>query len=129
MLSTMRLRSGTHRVDVESHWAALYGIHSGLTAGQRSLQRVVGGVDCCFACWVLKGEVGVGKAIRLRRHEKKKIKWQRRVFAHFHKKKPKQLRETNETPEEVELRFLQIICDDSFLSLMWHDCAAETPNV
>lgn len=74
----MQLRSGTHRVDVESHRAALHGIHSGLTAGQRSLQRVVGGIDCCFACWVLKSEVGVGKAIRLRKREKK-IKWQRWV--------------------------------------------------
>lgn len=67
----MQLRSGTHRVDVESHWAVLHGIHSGLTASQRSLQRVVGGIDCRFARWVLKSEVGIGKAIRLRKHEKK----------------------------------------------------------
>lgn len=35
----------TYRVDVESHWAALYGIHGGLTPSQRSLQYVVGGID------------------------------------------------------------------------------------
>lgn len=35
----------TYRVEVESHWAALYGIHGGLTPSERSLQYVVGGID------------------------------------------------------------------------------------
>lgn len=60
----------THRIDVESHWATLHGIYGGLTASQRSLQCVVGGIDCCFASWVLEREVGIIKPIRLRRNQK-----------------------------------------------------------
>lgn len=55
----------THRVDVQSHGAAVHGINCGLAAGQCRHQRVVGGVDRRLAFWVLKGEVGVDKAISL----------------------------------------------------------------
>lgn len=57
----------THRVDVESNCAALHGIYGGLTASQRSFQGVVGGIDCCFARWVLEREVGIRKPICLRK--------------------------------------------------------------
>lgn len=55
----------THRVDVQSHGAAVHGINGGQAAGQRCHQRVVGGVDRRFAFWVLQGEVRAGEAVRL----------------------------------------------------------------
>lgn len=60
----------TYRVDVESHWAALYGIYSGLTPSQRSLQYVVSGIDWCFTSRVLKHKIGISESIGLRKHTK-----------------------------------------------------------
>lgn len=62
----------THRVDVQGHGAAVNGINCGQAAGQRRHQRVVGGVDRRLAFWVLEGEVGISKAIRLREINEKK---------------------------------------------------------
>lgn len=56
----------THRVDVQGHGAAVHRINCGQAAGQLRHQRVVSGVDRRLAFWVLKGEVGVGEAIRLK---------------------------------------------------------------
>lgn len=50
--------------------ATLHGIHGGLTASQRSFQCVVGGIDCCFAFWVLEREVGMNKPVCLRKYQK-----------------------------------------------------------
>lgn len=60
----------TYRVDVESHWAAMYGIHGGLTPSQGSLQYVVGGIDWGFTSRVLKHEVGISESICLRKSTK-----------------------------------------------------------
>lgn len=60
----------THRVDVEGHSATMHGKYGRLTASQRSFQRVVGGIDCCFAFWVLEREVGMKHSVRLGKHKK-----------------------------------------------------------
>lgn len=60
----------TYRVDVESHRAALYGIYSGLTPSQRSLQYVVSGIDWCFTGRVLKHKVGISESIDLKKQTK-----------------------------------------------------------
>ena len=68
--SDSEVTPGTHRVDVQGGGGALDGVHGGLTAPQRSLQRVVGGVLCSFAGRVLQREVGVSDPARLRKHQK-----------------------------------------------------------
>ena len=60
----------THRIEVEGHRATLHGIYDGPTPSQRSFQCVVGGIDHCFAFWVLECEVGMNKPVRLRKHQK-----------------------------------------------------------
>lgn len=70
----------TYRVDVESHRAALNGIHGGLTPSQRSLQYVVSGIDFCFTGRVLKHEVSISESIRLRKHTKTPDQHQKLTF-------------------------------------------------
>lgn len=60
----------THRVEVEGCGAALEGIDGRLTAVERSLQGVVGRIDCRFAFWVLEREACIRKSICLRRQVK-----------------------------------------------------------
>lgn len=60
----------TYRVDVETHWAARYGIYGGLTPIERSLQYVVSGIDRCFTSRVLEHKVGISKSTGLRKHTK-----------------------------------------------------------
>lgn len=57
----------THRIDVQGSLAVHHGKHGGLTARQRSFQGVVGGIDCCFALWVLKREAGISEAVCLQK--------------------------------------------------------------
>lgn len=45
----------------------MHGVLGGLTALQWGHQRVVGGVDRCFAFWVLKSQVGITITIGLRK--------------------------------------------------------------
>lgn len=62
----------THRVDVQRGGASLHRVDGGEAAVRRRLQRVVGGVDCGSAGWILQGEVGMDKAVRLRKHQEQR---------------------------------------------------------